>query len=202
MNSLNFEQARQYAVNRLERELSPGLVYHGIAHTREEVVPAVETLAGMEGVQGESLHLLFTATWFHDIGFVRQSMNHELISVQITQDVLPSCGYTQDQIEMISRAILATALPQSPASLMEQILVDADLDVLGRENFMQRNHDLRRELAYLGQEFTDEQWYPEQLKFLEGHKYFTASARLLRDAQKLRNIKQLRRTLELLTPGS
>jgi uncharacterized protein len=54
----------------LEREFSPQLVYHGIIHTREEVVPAAETLAHMEGIPKESLSLLFTATWFDDIGFI------------------------------------------------------------------------------------------------------------------------------------
>jgi hypothetical protein len=37
MNSLNFEQAREYAEKQLEGELSPHLVYHGIANTREEI---------------------------------------------------------------------------------------------------------------------------------------------------------------------
>jgi hypothetical protein len=47
MNSQNFEDAKQYAEERLGQELSPTLVYHGIAHTRDEVVPAVEMLASM-----------------------------------------------------------------------------------------------------------------------------------------------------------
>jgi hypothetical protein len=60
---------------------------------------------------------------------------------------------------------------------------------------MQRNRDLRMELAFLGTEFTDEQWYSGQLKFLEGHKYFTASARALMDTQKQLNISILRNNL-------
>jgi uncharacterized protein len=199
VNLQRFEQARQYAERRLEQELSPNLVYHRLAHTREEVVPAVETLAAMEGVKGESLNLLLTAAWFHDIGHIEESANHESIGARIATEVLPSFGYTQDQVEIVRGAILATVLPQSPTVLLEEILADADLDVLGRENFMQRNADLRRELAFLGTEFTDEQWFSGQLKFLEGHKYFTASARSLRDTQKILNMNELRKTLELLT---
>ena len=196
MDSPNFNQARQYAEDRLQYELSPNLLYHGIAHTREEVVPAVETLAHMEGIKGQSLYLLLTAAWFHDLGFVEQPLYHELISARIAGQVLPSFGYTEENIEIVRWAILATALPQTPNNLLEEILVDADLDVLGRKDFMQRNGDLRRELAFLGKEFTDEQWYTSQLKFIEGHQYFTASARSLRDAQKLINIAELRNTLE------
>jgi uncharacterized protein len=201
VNSQIFEQARQYAVNRLERELSPNLLYHGIAHTREEVIPAVETLANMEGIKGKVLYLLLTAAWFHDIGYVEQATYHELISARIAVQALPSFGYRDNEVEIVRWAILATALPQSPRNLLEEILADADLDVLGREDFMLRNGDLRRELAFLGREFTDEEWYTGQLKFVEGHKYFTAAARSLRDPQKLLNIAELRNILKELTAG-
>lgn len=196
MDLPNFNQARQYAENRLQHELSPHFLYHGIAHTREEVVPAVETLADMEGIKGQSLSLLLTAAWFHDLGYVENPVYHELISARIALQVLPSFEYTEEEIEIVRWAILATALPQAPNNLLEEILVDADLDVLGRKDFFQRNADLRRELAFLGKEFTDEQWYTSQLKFLEGHTYFTASARSLRDAQKLLNIVELKKSIE------
>ena len=199
MNSHDFEQARQYAEERLANELPATLVYHGIAHTREEVVPAVETLAGMEGIKGKSLNLLRTAAWFHDLGFVEQAVHHELIGARIALETLPSFGYTQDEVEVVRWAILATALPQSPRNRLEEILVDADLDILGRDRFMQRNQDLRRELAYLGRDFTDEEWYTGQLRFVESHQYFTASACSLRNHQKALNILDLKRTLQELT---
>lgn len=191
-----FEKARQYAERRLERELSPNLLYHGVVHTRDEVVPAAQTLAGMEGIKGEPLLLLLTAAWFHDIGHIEESANHESIGARTAAEVLPSFGYTQEHVEIVRGAILATVLPQSPTGLLEEILADADLNVLGQENFMQRNRDLRLELAFLGTEFTDEQWYSGQLQFLEGHKYFTTSARTLRDTQKQLNISMLRNKLD------
>ena len=195
MNSHIFDQARRYAIDRLEHELSPAQLYHGIAHTQEEVVPAAERLAGMERMQGESLYLLLTAAWFHDIGYVEQATHHELIGARIAVQVLPSFGYSESEVEIVRWAILATALPQSPTSLLEEILADADLDVLGREDFMQRNRDLRRELALLGKEFTDEEWYTRQLQFVQEHKYFTASARSSRNTRKSLNIATLKKTL-------
>ena len=199
MNSQIFEQARQYAESRLEQELSPKLVYHGLEHTRDEVVSAVETLARTEGIKGKHLYLLSTAAWFHDLGFVEQALYHELISARIAVQVLPSFGYTENEVEIVRWAILATALPQYPQNHLEEILMDADLDILGSKSFMRRNGDLRREQAHLGKEFTDEQWYAGQLKFLEGHKYFTASARSLRDPQKSLNMRELRKLLKELT---
>lgn len=198
MNSRNFTQAREYAETRLQRELSPELLYHGVAHTREEVVPAAERLAGMEGLHGISVYLLLTAAWFHDLGYVEQAVHHELISARMAAQVLPSLGYDENEVETVRWAILATALPQAPTNLLEEILVDADMDVLGREDFMQRNQDLRRELASLGRKFSDREWYSGQLRFLERHEYFTASARLLRDTQKSSNAEKLRRSLQKL----
>ncbi|HEU0297476.1 MAG TPA: hypothetical protein VFR47_32335 [Anaerolineales bacterium] len=199
MNPQIFAQARRYAINRLEHELSPDLLYHGIAHTRDEVIPAVERLADLEGIQGESLYLLLTTAWFHDIGYVEQATHHELIGARIAMQVLPSFGYRESEVEIVRWAILATALPQSPTSLLEEILVDADLDVLGREDFMQRNKDLRCELALLGKEFTDEEWYTRQLKFVQEHKYFTTSARSSRNTQKSLNIAKLKNMLKEFT---
>jgi len=167
MQSPNFEQAREYVVHRLERELSPHLVYHRSVHTWREVVPVAETLARIEGIPEESLSLLLTAAWFHDIGFIDQALNHELISTQISKEVLPSFGYTEDQVEILRRAILAITLPQSPTYPLGEILIDADLDTLRRENLMQHNEDSRRELAYLGKEFTDKEWQTRQLKLIE-----------------------------------
>ena len=196
MNSHIFEQARQYALDRLEHELSPALLYHGIAHTRAEVVPAVERLAGLEDIRGETLDLLLIAAWFHDIGYVEQATHHELIGARIALQTLPSFGFSEGEVEVVRWAILATALPQSPRNLLEEILADADLDVLGREDFMPRNNDLRCELALLGKEFTDEEWFTRQLQFVEEHRYFTASARSLRDPQKTLNIALLKNRLE------
>lgn len=202
MNSKKFEQAQEYARSRLEHELSPNLVYHSIRHTCDEVLPAVETLAGMEAVKGKALNLLRTAAWFHDLGYLENAVYHELISARIAGEVLPSFGYRTDEVEVIRWAILATALPQWPRNRLEEILTDADLDILGSRSFMPRNADLRRELAFLGKEFSDQEWYSSQLRFIEGHRYFTASARAWRGAQKLQNIADLKKKLKELSSAN
>ena len=192
MTQPDFEQARRYALGRLERELSPKLVYHSLGHTRDDVVPAAERFAALEGVAGEELLLLLTAAFYHDIGFVEQRANHEDVSARIASEVLPQFGYSPAHISAISDMIMATKLPQASQTLSEKILADADLDVLGREDFMARNQALRAELAAYGQTTTDAQWHKSQLKFIQNHCYFTAAARTLRDAQKQKNIAALR----------
>ncbi len=195
MEAQNFEQAKQYALQRLEKELSPNLIYHGIGHTRDDVVPTVVTLANMEGIKGEALYLLLTAAWFHDLGFIEQPSHHEQISTRYATEVLPGFGYTVEQIEIIRWIIYATILPQDPKTPLEKIMADADLDVLGRDDFMLFNSNLRRELALAGRNYTDAEWYAGQIKFVEGHIYFTASARTLRDTGQAKNLAELKKKL-------
>jgi uncharacterized protein len=195
---MNLDQAKQYALQRLEAELSPNLVYHGVSHTREDVVPAVERLAILEGIQGGALSLLRTAAWYHDLGFVEGPHHHELTGARIAGQVLPGLGYNEEQVEIVQQAILATTLPQSPQTLLEQILADADLDLLGRADFMLLNRNLRRELSLYGREFSDREWYMSQIEFIQPHTYFTASARKLRDAGHMKNLAELKKRLETL----
>ena len=191
----DFEGARQHALMLLEHKLPPTLFYHSLAHTRDDVAPAAERLAASECVIGEALLLLRTAAYFHDVGFVVQRLNHEAIGAQMAAHVLPRFGYGQAHIQIITDLIMITKLPQMPHTRLERIIADADLDVLGREDFLVRNQALRDELAASGVSTADEAWYSSQLQFLQTHHYFTASARSTRDAQKQENIAALTRLL-------
>ena len=73
---------------------------------------------------------------------------------------------------------------------------NADLDVLGRPDFVTRNQDLHAELAAFEGALDDCDWYRIQLAFLRDHRYWTASARRLREEQKQRNIAALADLLE------
>jgi uncharacterized protein len=184
-----FEQAWAYALQRLETELPSHLYYHGVFHTRDDVVPAANRLAEFEGIKGIELSLLLTAAWFHDVGYVKQPLYHELISARIATEVLPEFGFKYEQVETVRWAILATALPQKPQNLFEQILTDADLDVLGREDYPVTSNNLRKELAVLGVKYDDLDWYTRQLAFIQEHTYFTDAAHALRDEGQRRNIE-------------
>ena len=86
---------------------------------------------------------------------------------------------------------MATKLPQCPKNGLEQIIADADLDVLGRKDFRSRNQALRYELAASGVPTIDLVWYGTQLQFMQKHHYFTVAARDMRGEQKERNIVEM-----------
>ncbi len=196
MSTPNFERARDYALDRLGRELSPHLTYHSLEHTLKEVSPAAMRLAELEKISDEERLVLMTAVYFHDLGFIRQREGHEAISIQLAEENLPGLGYSQGQIEVIKGIIQATHLPQSPLNRLEMIMADADLDYLGDDDFWRRSNDFRQELDYYGHKFTDEEWYKYQLRFMEHHSYFTETERTLRDSSKGQHIEETRCLLE------
>jgi uncharacterized protein len=198
----DFERARAYALDRLEHELPAHLYYHSLRHTRDEVLPAVEWIAQTEGIMGELLMLLKTAALFHDIGYIERRAGHEAIAVRITNDVLPSFGYSAIHIELITNLILATRWPHNPQSPLEEILADADLDSLGRNDFLETSCRLRDELAAIGISINTPDWYRQQLEFLHRHRYFTQAARSRRDPGKRQNIALVRHLLAQLTDHS
>ncbi len=196
VKSPDFAKARDYALGRLERELSPGLTYHNLGHTRDEVVPAVEKLAALEKVGENDRLLLLTGAYFHDLGFVQQRQDHESISIHFAEQVLPEFGYSEADIKVVRGIIQATHLPQSPLTLLEKIMADADMDDLGNEDFWSRSHDLRRELDNFGVKYTEEEWYAYQLRLMQSHQYFTDSQRVMKDPVKQQHIRDVKQLLD------
>ena len=149
----------------------------------------------LEKVGDEDRLLLLTGAYFHDLGFIRQRQDHELISIQFAEQALPGFGYSAAHVAVVRGIIQATRLPQSPTTLLERIMADADMDDLGNEDFWKRSNDLRQELDYYGSKFTDEEWYTDQLRLMESHKYFTDSEQVLREAVKQQHMLEVKRLL-------
>lgn len=188
----DFPSAQAYALELLEQAVPPHLCYHSLAHTRDEVLPAVEQFALLEGVCGEDLQLLRTAACFHDIGFIEHTSNHELRSARIATEILPRFSFSPAHIHIICGMIMATRIPQSPHTLLQSLLADADLEALGRVGYWPHADILRAELEALGVRLSDEQWYVRELAFLQAHHYWTDAARALRGEEKQRNVETLR----------
>jgi uncharacterized protein len=198
MSKPDYAGAIAYALKRLKKELSPRLTYHNLWHTQEDVMPASIQLAQHIGISEADTQLLTVAAAFHDIGFVKTPANHEFVGARIVAQLLPEFDFAARQIEAIMGMILATRLPQSPRSLLEEILADADLDALGRHDFMARNECLRQEWANYGQVIAIKPWYEGQIAFMKGHTYFTAVAHMLRHEAKMQNIRLLEEKLHIL----
>ena len=111
---------------------------------------------------------------FHDMGYINQYENNETIGMEYSRKFLPEYGYSKIQIEKISQLILATKVPQNPKNKLEKIICDADLDYLGREDFIYISDNFFRELKENKIVKNKKEWDQIQINFIENHNYFTS----------------------------
>ena len=135
------------------------------------------------------------------LGFLRQRDQHEIAGAEMAAQILRQFSFGPAQISTIQGMIMATRLPQSPKTFLEEFVADADLDVLGRDDFSPRNQALRQELENYNVYFSDVDWFKNQIGFLESHTFFTEAARKIRGTGKQQNLAKMKQQLLALTQG-
>jgi len=178
-------------LSRLENELDPRLGYHNLAHTLD-VVEQAEVIAKQEKVNDKhDLLLLKTAAVYHDSGFLLVYKNHEEKSCEIASEALKNI-FNEEDNKKICGMIMATKIPQTPHTLLEQIICDADLDYLGRNDFEPISRNLYKE--FIAFKIIPETiiWDHIQIKFFESHRYFTGTSMRKRNKEKLKHLEILK----------
>jgi class 3 adenylate cyclase len=188
---IQFTDIQEIILDKLEMDLPGYLFYHNVKHT-VDVVTEVELIGWAEGCSDEEILLLKTAGLFHDVGHVIAYDNHEFHGTQIAREMLPQFNYTPEQIEKICSLIMSTKLPPKPTNLLESIMCDADLDYLGRSDFIPVSNTLYEELKAQNKMGSLNDWNKIQVKFISGHQYFTKTARGLREVNKKLQIERIR----------
>jgi predicted metal-dependent HD superfamily phosphohydrolase len=187
-------------------ELPDGIKYHDADHTLHPTrgVVAVANRIGLsENISEHDRELLLAAAYFHDTGYIREYDKNEPIAARMAGRILKLIGYRPDEIEKIQKMILATDLAREPKTLAEKILCDADLDHLGREDFLELDGKLREGRGARGLDVSDDvKWYTGTLKIIKNHHYYTESQIKLRENKKQENIKKLLNNLDNIKPGT
>jgi ligand-binding sensor domain-containing protein/class 3 adenylate cyclase/predicted metal-dependent HD superfamily phosphohydrolase len=194
-SSINYYNAERHIMQVLEEQLSPKLHYHSILHTAD-VVKSIERIALLEGVTDEGLFLLKSAASYHDAGFIEAYDNNEPIGARLAEEILPNYGYSIEHINIIKDLIYVTAIPHKPKNHLEEIICDADLDYLGREDFHEIADKLRVELREYDKINSDRKWDEIQVAFLTNHRYFTQTAINTRNERKAKHLQEIKERLE------
>ncbi len=192
---MQFERAKDFILNKLSKELSSHLSYHSIEHVKD-VYSAADRIGRMENISEYDLALLLTAASYHDSGYLLKTKGHEEASCLIAMRELPRFNYTESEISQICGMIMATRLPQTPKNHLEEIIADADLDYLGRDDFFDLSKKLFNELEFLGTIKKEDEWNHMQVRFLEEHHYFTITAINLRNAKKNQHLEKIKEKLK------
>ena len=183
------EKVHQQVAELLTR-LPSGIFYHTIDHTIDPakgVVAMTNFHALREEFSPTDRELAVVSAYCHDLGYLHQMTKNEPIGAQLAAEILPKCGYNSSEIAVVQVPILDTEVPTHPRNRLSEVVCDADVDNLGREDFFDLGELLRQEVGVKDQKA----WYQGSIKFLEGHRYYTPSAQELRNEGKIRNLQKL-----------
>jgi HD superfamily phosphodiesterase len=196
MNEKNEEllsAARDYVTDIYTHKVKNHFVFHNLEHT-EDVVEACSIMADDNRLNEDDKLVLLLAAWFHDTGYAKgEAAGHEEESIRIASEFLTGRGIDPTIIQRVSSCIQATRMPQSPVSLVEKILCDADLYHLATDDFRARNQLLKQEQeTMLGHKISKKEWRRNNIQFLETHKYFTDYGKGHLEPKKADNLYDLR----------
>jgi len=169
------------------------LCYHNYVHIND-AVDAAKKIADHYQLNEHDSFIVCAAAWFHDIGYlVAEPQLHEAKSAETAQNFLKSIDVSEEDIDEIKKCILATKMPQSPVSLVEKIVCDADLFYLGTDKFKANSRLLKKEREILQNAKIDgDDWRAENIKMLETHQYHTDYCQLLLEQTKNANADRLK----------
>ena len=169
----------EYIRDLFKDELPDGIKYHDADHTLHPtrgVVAVANSIAISENISEHDRELLIAAAYLHDTGYIREYEKNEPIAARMAGRILKLIGYETGEIEKIQKMILATDLAREPQTHVEEILCDADLDHLGRDDFFELDGKLREGRRIRGLDVSDdEKWYQGTLAIMEKHQYYTES---------------------------
>ncbi len=198
MNNSNILKKAKTYVNKLLTPLE-NHYYHQYEHALD-VMDRAMYLAKKEGLAEEDIEMLWLAWIFHDTWFIIEYDKNEPIWAKIAKNFLKSNLYPEDKIEKIEEMIMATDPDyKTPKNIYEEIIKDADLDNLWRDDFFQKWNNLKKELETIKKiKIKDPNWHHWSLDLLYGHKYYTKTQESERQNKKEENRKKLEAMIQEL----
>lgn len=187
--------AKKY-VNKLMMPLE-NHYYHSYDHALEVMNRAIY-LSKQEWLSKEDVEMMWLAGIFHDSWFIIQYDKNEPIWAKIARNYLKSVLYPEERIQKIEQIILATDPDYTtPKDIYEEIIKDSDMDNLWRDDFMEKNNNIKKELEIIKQiKIKDPDWRHASVQLLKEYKYKTNSQKYERDHKKVENLKKMLHELD------
>ncbi|MFD0992537.1 Pycsar system effector family protein [Tenacibaculum geojense] len=191
MNTL-VEKTENFVLQLFYKNANAKLVYHNTSHTLRVVEKAKELAEEIQLNEVDTEKLLLAA-WLHDVGYTKNTTNHEEESVAIAKEFLAKEGVSSEMIKEISSAILSTKMAVEAENIVDKLLNDADCSHLGSKNYQEFSELLHKETELLsGAKISDLDWIAGNIHFLtNGHKFYSDVAIKKWEKQKAKNIARL-----------
>lgn len=195
MNSI-LKKAENFVLNYLNTNLKPEFIYHNFSHT-QFVVSKVSEIIQSENLTDDEQEIVLLAAWFHDVGYTIDKAKHEDHSIAIMTIFLNNENYTPKKLDKVAVCISATKLDETPKTLLEKILCDADFSHLASPNYTKISNQLRTEFENIGCGiYTNKEWLEENITVFNTHKYYTKYANINWNSAKNENLIELKKELK------
>lgn len=198
MNSI-LQKAESFVLSSLNENLKSAFVYHTFYHT-QFVVSKINEIIQEENLSDDEIEIVLLSGWFHDIGYTVDKAKHEDHSIAIAKEFLTKEGFDENKIQQIVACINATKLNETPATLLQKILCDADFAHLAAKNYDKLSRQLKEEFENIGcGTYTDTEWMKENIAVFKQHKYYTKFAILNWNIPKNENLISIKKALKKAT---
>ena len=186
-------QAKDFVIKFIKEHPNKKIIYHTLSHTETIVELARQISIDYEQSNNDLLPAVIAA-WFVDTGYYEDYREHEESSARIAEDFLRKVGAEDEKIKEVKNCLLATKMPQKPASISQRIVCDAMLFHLAADDFGDHNKLMRKELSLLqGIPVDKKTWRKNTIQFMEGHTYFTDFAKRHLAKRKKENLQKLKK---------
>jgi predicted metal-dependent HD superfamily phosphohydrolase len=182
---------QKHVLNYKKKAEHPDRRYHNAEHSRQ-VSGYTDLLARHYQLNESDYTAVMAASWFHDMGYLTAADDPERSSAMLAESFLLKLNVDSGLVEIVKGCILATKIPQTPASLIEQIACDAQLYYLGTDHFFKDNKSLRKEWMLLNKRrITKTEWLNDTARLMEEHTYFTTYGQSELNLMKVQNLCDL-----------
>lgn len=161
-------------------ELPETLHFHKLKYA-QKVYNHSFLLCRSEEIDQEDRLLVRTAALMLFTGLTQSFNNYENRSSVISREILPDFKYSDTQIDQICNLILSAKMPFNPKNQLEQIIIDAKMEYIGRPDYTTVIKLLFQELKEAGAKINGQQFKKQQLELLYGFEFFTMAGQRLRE---------------------
>jgi len=201
MNKIDVDlvkEAGNYVSKLLAEKLPGSIEFHTIDHAKC-VVDNSEFIGKNSGLKEDKINIVKLCAWFHDTGYIINSEGHEEESAKIATEFLNQKGIDEGIITLVKNCIMATIVPQQPKDLISEVLCDADLMHIAKDNYFERIEKMRKEWNNLSEKkIGKRRFHATSVKFFQMHKYHTDFAKKELQPKKDKNLQQLQKEIYML----
>lgn len=161
---------RKSVFEKLQNDLDDVYSYHSLEHT-QAMLAAVPVYTKHQAISAQEIELLKIAILFHDLAFIKSTVDHENRGAEMAREAMNELGYSSQEITSVEKLIQVTKVPQKPTTIPERIICDIDLDYLGQPEYEERSELLFKEWLALGIIKNRAEWEKRELAFLQNHRF-------------------------------